>query len=189
MINEEVRHIVEAELVSGEELLWAEKTDHQAQEFHKQKFLLTPNKRRVVTTVLVLGLMGLAVSFTIIPPGINNWGTQLEILLSNILSTVSLYSSVIAAVLLVLNFLVKGRAFVIGAYGLTNKRLFELDYDLSVVRIHDASRVKHVYGFEGVALKPIGSKGSKAYQLGLMENNVLTINYLQSKITAVRSAA
>ena len=188
MINPEVRHIIEPELAEGEELLWAEKTDHQAQEFHKQKFLLTPNKRRIVTTVLVLGLIGLAVSFSI-PPGINNWGTQLEKLLSNILSTVSIYSSVIAAVLLVLNVLVKGRAYVIGAYGLTNNRLFELDYDLSIVRSHDASRVKHVYGFEGVALKPIESKGNKAYQLGLMENNILKINYLQSKITAVRSAA
>ena len=188
MINLEIRHIIEAELQEGEELLWAEKTDHETQNYHKQQFMLTPNKRRIVIIVLGLGLLGLVLSFSI-PPGIDNWGVPLEVLLYNVFAGVSLYSFVIAAVILVLNLYVKGRTYVIGAYGLTNKRLFELDYDLSIVRSHDASRVKHVYGFEGVALKPIGSKGNKAYQLGLMENNVLTINYLQSKITAVRAAA
>ena len=53
-------------------------------------------------------------------------------------------------------------------------------------RRRNAVSNEHVYGMEGVTLKPIGSKWPRSYQLGLMNNNVLTINYLHSQITKAR---
>jgi len=184
MIHQDVREYVEARLDDGEEILWGEKTCQQTQDLHKNWFQLSLKKKRIVIAVLCVGFLGLLLSFTI-PKGINNWGTSIQILLFNIFSTLALYSFLFAAILLVLNFLVNGRVYNIGAYGLTNKRLFEFDHDMNLIRHLDASRIRHVYGSEGVAIKPIGIKGSRSYQLGLMANSTLTINYIHTQLRRI----
>ena len=185
MINTEIQKAMEGHLLAGETILWAEKTNHSAQNEHKEKFHLSPQKSLVLKCVCALGLVGLIVSFNI-PKGIDVWGTSTQKFLYMALSSVSLYSFVIAAVRLFQNMVVGGRIYNIGAHGLTNKRLFEFDHEMVLIRHLDASRLRYVSGFEGVKIKPIGGRGNRSYQLGLMANNVLTINFLQPKITEAR---
>ena len=182
MLDKDVIEILEPLLADGEDLLWAEKTNHHAQDLHKEWFEITPKKKRALLTVLLLALVGLLMSFAV-PKGINNWGTTSQILFYQAVSGIALCAFLISAVLLFLSRLINKRVYKIGAYALTNKRLFELDHDLNIIRSLDASRIRHVYGMEGVSIKPIGAKGSRAYQLGLMDNNVLTINYLHARIS------
>ena len=157
VINKDVRQVIEPHLDDDETLLWAEKTCHQTQQLHKDWFELTSKKKRILTTILVLSLLGMLIGLTV-SSGIDNWGTSVQQRLADILSMESLYAVVAAAVLLFLSFLVKGRVYNVGAYGLTNKRLFELNHDFEIIRHLDASRVKTVYGSEGVTIKPIGAK-------------------------------
>ena len=185
VIDKDVRQVIEPDLDEDEILLWAEKTCHQTQELHKNWFQLKSKKKRILTVVLLISFLGLVISF-IIPSGINNWGTPLQQRLDYVLSMGSLGAFLYTAVLLFLSFLVKGRVYNVGAYGLTNKRLFELNHDFEIIRHLDASRVKTVYGSEGVTIKPIGAKGFRSYQLGLMNNSTLTINYLHRQITEAR---
>ena len=185
VINKDVRQVIEPHLDDDETLLWAEKTCHQTQQLHKDWFELTSKKKRILTAILMLGLLGMLIGLTV-SSGIDNWGTSVQQRLADILSIESLYAVVAAAVLLFLSFLVKGRVYNVGAYGLTNKRLFELNHDFEIIRHLDASRVKTVYGSEGVTIKPIGAKGFRSYQLGLMNNSTLTINYLHRQITEAR---
>lgn len=185
MIDAEIRKALEGHLLEGEAILWAEKTNHDAQNEHKKKFQLTPRRHLALKGLCALGLVGLIISFAI-PKGIDVWGSSTQKILYTALSSVSLYSFVIAAILLFLNFIVKGRVYNIGAYGLTNKRLFEIDHEMTIIRHLDASRLRHVYGMEGVAIKPIGARGNRSYQLGLMDNNVLTINFLDRQLAQAR---
>ena len=187
MINLDVQSRLSDKLLDGEALLWAETTNHDLQKSHKGLYRLTVTRRRTLIAIWVLGVIGLIILFNI-PSGIDHWGTASERLMFNIFGAVAIYAFGIPPVLLFLNMSVRGRFYKIGAYGLTNKRLFEFDRDLNIIRHLDASRLRHVYGFESVTLKPIGSKGKRSYSLGLMHNNVLTINYLHQKISKARQA-
>jgi len=185
MLDPDIRNRVEGALLEGETLLWAEKTNHDAQDHGKNQFQLTKPRRRGLMIIWVLSVIGLIVIFNM-PNGVDDWGTPTQRILTDILIHASPLGFVLPMVLFFLAETVKGRIYNIGAYALTNKRLFELDYELNIIRHHDASRVKSVYGMEGVTLKPIGSKGRRSYQLGLMDNNVLTINYLHRQISEAR---
>ena len=187
MINPDVQSRLSDKLLYGEELLWAETTNHDLQKSHRGLYRLTETRRRTLIAVWTLGVIGLII-LLYIPSGIDHWGTASERLMFKLFGAVAMNAFVIPPVLLFLNMSVKGRVYKIGAYGLTNKRLFEFDHDLNIIRHLDASRLRHVYGFESVTLKPIGSKGKRSYSLGLMHNNVLTINYLHQKISKARQA-
>ena len=187
MINPDVQSRLADKLIDGEELLWAETTNHDLQKSHRGLYRLTETRRRTLIAVWIFGVIGLIILFNI-PSGIDDWGTARERLMFDLLAAVAMNAFVIPPVLLFQNMTVKGRVYKIGAYGLTNKRLFEFDHDLNIIRHLDASRLRHVYGFESVTLKPIGSKGKRSYSLGLMHNNVLTINYLHQKISKARQA-
>jgi len=108
MINTEIQKAMEGHLLAGETILWAEKTNHSAQNEHKRKFHLSPQKSLVLKCVCALGFVGLIVSFNI-PKGIDVWGTSTQKFLYMALSSVSLYSFVIAAALLFQNMVVGGR--------------------------------------------------------------------------------
>jgi len=185
MINADIRNSLEEQLLDGEVLIWAEKTNHDVQNKHKTLFYLSPRKNLALIVICLLGFVGLNMTLSVVREA-NLSGNPEQIVLYDVLFKVSLFGFVIAAALLFLNLMVRGRIYNIGAYGLTNKRLFELDYDMNVIRHLDASRVRHVSGLEGVAIKPIGARGNRSYQLGLMENNVLTINFLHRKINEAR---
>jgi len=185
MIDADVVKVLDGHLLEGEAIFWAEKTNHSAQSEHRKRYHLTPRRGLALKCLCALGLIGLIVMFNI-PKGIENWGTSGQRLLFYAFSAVSLYSLIIPLVLLFLNMVVKGRVYTVGAYGLTNKRLFELGHDMEIIRHLDASRLRHVYGFDGVTIKPIGARGNWSYQLGLMKNNVLTINFLSGKIRQAR---
>lgn len=185
MRDEDVERIIAPLLETDEKLIWAEKTAHHTQDLHKQWFQPTRKERQLLTIAMIIGMVGLSISFNV-PPGINNWGTSSQILLSNLLSSASLSLFLLGAVLLFLDRMLKGRLYTVGAYGLTTKRLFEFDRDLNIIKQRNASRVRHVRGSEGVLIGPIGARGFRNYQLGLMDNSTLTINYLHRQIMAAR---
>ena len=179
-MDQEIVDVLREELETDEQILWAEKTNHQRHEINKKAFGLTIIRANfykaslLITSVILLSILIFA-------------QTPYPWLLS-FMADILLYTVLGLGVILSLNMLVKHRTYNTGAYALTNKRLFELDYEFKVVKSIDASRVKHVSGSEGVRLKPIGAKGNKSYQLGMMKNSTLTINHLHGKITKARSA-
>jgi len=185
MINIDVQNSLEGQLLDGEAMIWAEKTNHYTQEEHKKRFRLSHRQTLALKSICVLGFVGLIMMFSF-TQRTNLLGSSMQKVLYYVLFQLSLLAFIIPTVLLLFNFMVRGRIYNVGAYGLTNKRLFELDYDMNVIRHLDASRVRHVYGMEGVTIKPIGARGNRSYQLGLMENNVLTINFLHRQIKQAR---
>lgn len=179
MMDKDICDILQDELRADEQVLWAERTNHEGQQFHKESYRLSDGQTRQYKIFLsIILVLFISVEFFFQAP------TPLFVIP---VGYISLGIILFLAVSLFLNYLVRHRVYNVGAYALTNKRLFELDYDLKIIKHIDASRVKHVSGSEGVRLKPIGLRGNKSYQLGLMNNSTLTINYLHAKITQARN--
>ena len=175
MIDADIRHIIEPELMEGEELLWADKTSQKELDAAIEFANPADNSSEKDFTYIAIVL-----------------GTFLVVLsndIGEIVVTVFTVGLSTGFVIWFLRWQAKTLSnFNIGGYVLTNKRLFELDKKLKIKRRFDARKLQHVYeGAACVILRPISKGLFKRYKLIWLKSDVYaTINYIDSELKRVR---
>ena len=180
MINPEVRHIIEAELTEGEELLWAEKTKAYAQ----QKIVQTYEDDTETFTFLAKGFLWfgvpLLIIFIIFLPPIRLLCVIVLFVVPFIFATSGIASADELDMVDNMN---------IGAYALTNLRLFEFDKSLKITRRDDASKLRKVWEQPTcINMSPIGSGVIKFRSLFFLNNNYATTNYIRKLIESTSAS-
>ncbi len=170
MINEDIRHIVEAELREGEKLLWAETTSQTRKEEHAE-FIRQDNKLQ--SRINLVGYSVILI-FVVINASARIYSIPLLVIFS-VFCYITLRAGDAE-----LNDMKNSD---LGGYALSNLRLFILNNEYRIVVQKEASKLKKVAEeTRHIRLNPIGSGLLKTYNLQFLPNNYSTTTYIKSVI-------
>ena len=174
MINEEIKHIVQAEFQDGEELLWAEKTTSKAQQDYAQTHKKEGEVFKKIRIFFLRVCAPVILVTMIFIPSFRIWGGIFLVLMPlSFLSNEKSGNNTARAI----------GNLDIGGYALTNLHLFELNRALEITKREDASKLKKVSEEVSCILaRPVGSGLLKIRNLDFLNNNYVTTNFINNQL-------